>query len=279
MEPAINTTIPAVREFAFGDRATINEIVDGPNSSAINYQDGFPHSFSNPNGKKVLIGDVNAMGKIATAEQWYCQCGGIHSYNKEFSEKIGGYPNGIVLDYFSPSQQKLRRVMSLVDNNTWNFNANDSDGDERWIDGIHWAYCDKYDYSVKAFSIESLTSYYIEYNASKTQYVEFFKDVEVNIYIDIIQAVGTASSQSINEWGVYIQAPAGSRYNTGATSYNKVLVRFNGGNFVTSGDHAHYWLKSGTRIFPYIHTGGMTTSKMRICVEGAVTGYATDDAS
>jgi hypothetical protein len=107
-------------------------------------------------GKKFLIGDFNLIGYLGTLQQYRRQMGGIRTYDPAFAQVIGGYPKGSQLEYlqvfdgatqvstrsegfrFLPSYDyKLRKVLSLIDDN-----ANDFVADPSCIDNIRWMYCD-----------------------------------------------------------------------------------------------------------------------------------------
>lgn len=123
------------RPFASGDDATLTEIksVAGEDNS-VNYNDGFPAAYSTPksnNGKYVSRGEMNAIGNLASQNQFYFMAGGINTFDQDFCEKIGGYPEGAVLKYLNNGY--LYDVISLVDNNTFDFNISG-------VDGIRWDY-------------------------------------------------------------------------------------------------------------------------------------------
>lgn len=115
---------------------------DFPVSSDVdtNFKTGVPNSFDagSDTNKAVLLPDINRIADIACREQYFRQCGGIHTFVRELSDAIGGYPNGIVLEYWDG--QYLRRVISLMDDNVYDFTENPG-----FIDNIHWAYCDAFD--------------------------------------------------------------------------------------------------------------------------------------
>lgn len=107
-------------------------------------------------GKKFLIGDFNLIGYLGTLQQYRRQMGGIRTYDPAFAQVIGGYPKGSQLEYlqvfdgetqvstrsegfrFLPSYDyKIRKVISLIDDNT-----NDFVADPTCIDNVRWMYCD-----------------------------------------------------------------------------------------------------------------------------------------
>lgn len=97
-------------------------------------------------GNKFLVGDMNLIGYLGTLERYRRQLGGIRSYDPDFASAIGGYPKGSQLEYLQTITEEnetryiLRKVLSLIDDNTYNFVETPS-----YIDNIHWMYCDVLD--------------------------------------------------------------------------------------------------------------------------------------
>lgn len=97
-------------------------------------------------GNKFLIGDMNLIGYLGTLERYRKQMGGIRTYDPAFSSVIGGYPKGAQLEYLQTISEGgetryiLRKVLSLIDDNVYNFVEKPS-----YIDNIHWMYCDVLD--------------------------------------------------------------------------------------------------------------------------------------
>lgn len=114
---------------ASGDKA---EIGNASTSSAPNYTDGFPATFSAYNGPYPTRQQFNGLFNIATVNQYASQCGQINTFNAELATVIGGYAAGAILDYYNGGT--LFKVVSLVNGNTYNFVENG-------VDGVNWAYC------------------------------------------------------------------------------------------------------------------------------------------
>lgn len=97
-------------------------------------------------GSKFLVGDMNLIGYLGTLERYRRQFGGIRTYDVDFASAIGGYPKGSQLEYLQTITESgstryiLRKVLSLIDDNTYNFVETPS-----YIDNIHWMYCDVLD--------------------------------------------------------------------------------------------------------------------------------------
>ena len=102
--------------------------------------------------KKFLLGDFNMLCHLGTLERYRRQLGGIRTFSSSFSTLIGGYPKGAQLEYLIPpnteenpgTRYKLRKVVSLVDNNEYDFTTNG-------VDNVHWMYCDVLDPSTNIF--------------------------------------------------------------------------------------------------------------------------------
>lgn len=121
----------------FAESGLITPIADASGDD-VNYPQGFPSIYGVPaseGGKYVGRGDINALGNVATNDLFYHKCGGINTFDAAFSAKVGGYPKGAVLQYLNGNY--IYDVISLVDNNTFDFVANNS------IDNVSWAYCNK----------------------------------------------------------------------------------------------------------------------------------------
>lgn len=103
---------------------------DGPGK--LNFQQGFPGVYSVPKsngGQYVTRGQMNAIGNLASQNQFYFLAGGINTFDQAFCDAIGGYPQGAILNYLD--EDRLFFVESLVDGNTNNFVVNG-------VDGVTW---------------------------------------------------------------------------------------------------------------------------------------------
>lgn len=131
----LNTKYPRLivpQPFASKTGAAMTPITDGSESTVgnvVNFKDGFPAIYSTPQsggGKYVGRGDMNALGDLASRNQFRRLCGVINTFDSDFCTKIGGYPEGVVLQWLDGNY--LRDVISLVDNNTSDFRNNGVDG-------------------------------------------------------------------------------------------------------------------------------------------------------
>lgn len=131
----VPSRLPMLKPFAFnGTRDAI------PDSTGdfMNITQGFPSVYGIPKssgGKYVSRSDINSLGFLATNDIFYHKCGGLNTFDASFSDKIGGYPKGAVLQFLNGNY--LYNVISLHDNNTFNFVSENS------INGVDWAYCNE----------------------------------------------------------------------------------------------------------------------------------------
>ena len=131
----VPSRLPMLKPFAFnGTRDSI------PDSTGdfMNITQGFPSVYGIPKssgGKYVSRSDMNSLGFLATNDIFYHKCGGLNTFDASFSDKIGGYPKGAVLQFLNGNY--LYNVISLHDNNTFNFVSENS------INGVDWAYCNE----------------------------------------------------------------------------------------------------------------------------------------
>lgn len=156
MRSTITQGTPPNYSFAYSDGALVTPVTTGPNANVMNFTDGMvskteyeeqqPDQESEETvvvnvGKKVLVGDFNILGRIGCNAGLFRSMGGVRTFNPDFSTLIGGYPKGAQLyhHFVSGGQHYLRKVVSMVDNNTFNF-LTESAG----VDNVHWAYCDTF---------------------------------------------------------------------------------------------------------------------------------------
>lgn len=120
--------------FGNNDSANIAQIADAKSKSNFNFETGFATPYSAPKSKGgtfVTRKEMNAIGNLASRNDFYRMCGGLNTFDASIANSIGGYPKGAVLEHIVG--YKLYKVISLVDSNKWNFVV---DG----IDGVNWQY-------------------------------------------------------------------------------------------------------------------------------------------
>lgn len=99
-------------------------------------QKGFPEitqKSADEGGLPPVRADFNGMFYLSTDQRTYLQNGGIITFSQAVSDKIGGYPKGAILDFVDEVAHSYKKVMSLIDDNTYNFVE-----DSSLIDGTHW---------------------------------------------------------------------------------------------------------------------------------------------
>lgn len=110
----------------------LTPIEDATDAAKVNFFDGFPSSYSAPHengGNFVTRGQLNAIGNLASKNEYYRMCGGINTFDPVFAQKIGGYPKDAILDYYNGTE--FLKIKSLVGNNTLDFRTNNYEG--YWI--------------------------------------------------------------------------------------------------------------------------------------------------
>lgn len=137
--------------FASGDGSVIADLtpIDTISGDKVNFVDGFPSVYSSPTsqgGKLMTRGEMNAIGHLASVNEYYRRCGGINTFDPELAMKIGGYPRGAVLEIIEDLD--YHKVVSLVDDNKVDFNGDTLTEQQisagvtlGSIDGVNWAYC------------------------------------------------------------------------------------------------------------------------------------------
>ena len=118
---------------ASGLRNNIPDDATGSNYASI--EEGFPEmTMKAPidGGLPPWGQDFNGMFYLMSSQTCFLQNGGNITFNQAVSDKIGGYPQGAVLDYIDENGT-FSKVRSLIDDNTYNFVTTPS-----YIDNVHW---------------------------------------------------------------------------------------------------------------------------------------------
>lgn len=115
----------------FAKEGTITPIGNSSSENSVNFRDGFPSVYSAAGGKYITRGEMNAIGNLASQNQFFFLAGGINTFDATFAQTIQGYPEGAVLKYLNNGY--LYDVVSLVDNNMIDFT-------DVGVDGINWKY-------------------------------------------------------------------------------------------------------------------------------------------
>lgn len=114
-----------------------------------NFTTGFPANFSAPHsggGEYIARKMMNAVGNMATANEYYRQAGGLYQFNADWAVENKGYPKNAVLDFLDGN--KLYKVLSLVDGNLVDYTGKIPTPEQAakgvvagGVDGINWVYC------------------------------------------------------------------------------------------------------------------------------------------
>ena len=116
-----------------GLKNTIPDNATGSNYASI--AEGFPEmtmKAPKDGGLPPWGQDFNGMFYLMSSQTCFLQNGGLITFDQDVSNKIGGYPQGAILDYMTPENTYVK-VKSLIDDNTYNFVTTPS-----YIDGEHW---------------------------------------------------------------------------------------------------------------------------------------------
>ena len=119
---------PQVLEQPFaaqGDKNTIPNAATGTNKASL--QEGFPPITGHPinqGGIPPERADFNGAMNLNSQFYFAFQNGWWPTFSQEVSDAIGGYPQGAVLWLFDMANKVYTPLLSLVGNNTYNFNTN-----------------------------------------------------------------------------------------------------------------------------------------------------------
>ena len=115
---------PLAAPFAISGNRNTLPLSSGGNYGAASLLEGFPPETSIPvsnGGIPPSREDMNALGYAASFPQYYLEMGGYYTYDPNVASAIGGYPLGAVLTYYNSSGREVRKLRSLVANNSANF--------------------------------------------------------------------------------------------------------------------------------------------------------------
>ena len=110
---------------AQGDKNTIPNAATGTNKASL--QEGFPPITGQPinqGGIPPERQDFNGAMNLNSQFYFAFQNGWWPTFTQEVSDAIGGYPQGAVLWLFDMANKVYTPLLSLVGNNTYNFNTN-----------------------------------------------------------------------------------------------------------------------------------------------------------
>ena len=132
--------------FAGSEKAEKVDVADEQTAgnSIVNLANGFSAAYSKPQsqtGQYVTRGQINGIGRLITANETRKRLGGINTFNPYLVAKTGGYAKDAILDWWDERNQLLCKVISLVNDNKFDFTERDAEGFSRGPDGINWALC------------------------------------------------------------------------------------------------------------------------------------------
>lgn len=110
---------------AQGDKNTIPNAATGTNKASL--QEGFPPITGQPinqGGIPPERADFNGAMNLNSQFYFAFQNGWLPTFSQDVSDAIGGYPQGAVLWLFDTENNVYTPLLSLVGNNTYNFNTN-----------------------------------------------------------------------------------------------------------------------------------------------------------
>lgn len=132
-----NLETPQLISGPFAYNGAKNEIPDAPTGSYLaSVQEGFPPITMQP---KSLGGvppegkDFNGLGNLLSQFYFFKQNGGMHTFEPEVSQMIGGYPENAMLWYF-PENAPAKWLRSTKPNNTDNFITNPEVIGTSWVE-------------------------------------------------------------------------------------------------------------------------------------------------
>ena len=115
-----------------------NTIPDAPTSTHhASIEEGFPPITMQPlatGGIPPEGADFNGIFNLTTQFYFAFQNGAMPTYSAAVAAAIGGYPKGAVLWYASGTDRQMKPIVSLIEDNSYNFVENPS-----YIDGQKWA--------------------------------------------------------------------------------------------------------------------------------------------
>lgn len=132
-------TNPQVLEEPFAEEGIKNVIPTNPTGTYnASLKEGFPPITMTPiasGGEPPVGADFNGVFNMMSSYHYFLQNGGQETFRQEVSDAIGGYPENAILWYLPTGELKALPVVSLIPNNTYDFNT-----DPTLIDNVHWAY-------------------------------------------------------------------------------------------------------------------------------------------
>ena len=128
---------PTAIKFPVAKDGTRNNIpLNATGSNLASITEGFPDitmQSIDDGGLPPYGEDFNGLFYLATDYKAYLQDGGYITFDETVSNLISGYPQGAILDYYDENTNSYTKVVSLIDDNTYNFNTTPA-----YIDNTYW---------------------------------------------------------------------------------------------------------------------------------------------
>lgn len=116
----------------------LSAIPKSSSDNSVSFDMGYPSSYDNAgqNPKPIERNKMNWLLRALSQGSFFGQTGIRYTFNSDVSTAIGGYPRGAILAH--DDGISIRNVVSLKDDNTYNFLING-------VDDKNWRYLDSYD--------------------------------------------------------------------------------------------------------------------------------------
>lgn len=113
----------------------LSAIPKSSSDNSVSFDMGYPSSYDNAgqNPKTIERTKMNWLFRVLSQGSFFGQTGIRYTFNSDVATAIGGYPLGAVLAHDDGTS--IRNVVSLVDNNSYNFVTNG-------VDNQSWKYLD-----------------------------------------------------------------------------------------------------------------------------------------
>lgn len=145
-------------------------------SNLVCFDNGYPPSYDNTSEVNQVIerNKFNWLLRAFSQASYFGQTGIRYTFNQDVSNAIGGYPLGAVLAHDDGTS--IRNVVSLVEDNTYNFLLNG-------VDNKHWKYLDSAsaaelfpDYGASSYLFTAIVERGTESISNVSGWVEMPKD-------------------------------------------------------------------------------------------------------
>jgi len=214
------TRLAIPQPFASGTGAAYTPI-QNTSGSNVNFVDGFPSAYQAPSssgGKYVTRGEMNAIGRLASQNNFCDLCGLPNIFNADIAALIGGYPQGAILDYVDGSY--YYKVISLVDDNKVDYTGTTPTASQATagvtaggVDGVNWARMNLAEAVIEPIIIG-------EYDLGEIDAVTKMPTISMNACSFVTPRTGAVSA--VMTLGELVEGGSGSVFQYTATLYYRV---------------------------------------------------------